>query len=104
VVRTPQWGWAEFRVCMRPILKGRLVREPDCRQFVDRVKSHVEISYVLSLNRREAAPFAEFSNTASLIGLSCMWRNQTTCETSNVVATTSYFHHEMAAEHAQRAT
>jgi len=65
---------------------------------VDQIKSDVKISYVLSLNRREAAPFDEFSNSASLMGLSCMWRNQTTCKTSNVAATISHFHHEMAAD------
>ena len=74
------------------------MRGPDCRQFVDQIKPHVKISYVLSLNRRKAALFAEFNNTASFMGLSCMWRNQTTCKTSNVAATISHFHHEMAAD------
>jgi len=46
----------------------------------------------------------EFSNAASLMGRSYMWRNQTTCEPSNGVAITSHVHPEMAADHMQRAT
>ena len=47
----PPCGWAEFRACLYAILNGRLVQGPDCGRFTDQVKSHLNVSYVLPVNR-----------------------------------------------------
>src|SRR5262245_24493777 len=51
----PPWGWHEFRSCMRAIFTGHIIEGPDPQTFAELIKSYLNVSYAIPVNRGRTA-------------------------------------------------